>query len=135
MPSQMKREVEEIHQQETPTPYSHPLTIATVEKSYPMTRTSEAQHRQIETLDSSLSASPTATTPQRTTNSNVQEAARAHVLPDDRSLASSGEFYLRTFLIIIFLILNTIKHESKKLLSFFIQIRFVCLNVKKNEMK
>lgn len=95
MPSQMKKEADmESRQPETLTQYSRPQVTAAQVETYQMTKTSEHLRRHSEQLDSSLSASPTATTLQRSTNNNAHEVGRAHVLPDDRNLVNSGEFCL-----------------------------------------
>lgn len=77
---------------ETHTPYSRPQVTAAQVETYQMTKISPEDHRRpSQQMDSSLSASPTATTPQRSIISSAQEAGRAHVLPDDRNLVNSGE--------------------------------------------
>lgn len=94
MPSQTKKEVDmESRQQETLTQYSRPQVTAAQVENYQMTKNSqqEDQRRLSQQMDSSLSVSPTATTPQRSIINNVHEAGRAHVLPEDRNLANSGE--------------------------------------------
>jgi hypothetical protein len=85
----MKKEVDmEIHHQpETHTQFNRALITA---ESYPM-KMEQDHRRPSQQMDSSHSASPTATTPPRNITNNVQEAGRVHALPDDRSLANSGE--------------------------------------------
>lgn len=100
MPSQMKKEVDtENRQQETLTQYSHPQVTAAQVETYQMTKNQQQEdhRRPSQQLDSSLSVSPTATTPQRNIISNVHEAGRGHVLPDDRNLVNSGEFKIKTY--------------------------------------
>lgn len=96
MPSQMKKEAVDTENRppETHTQYSRPQVTAAQVETYQMTKTSPLDHqrRPSQQLDSSLSVSPTGTTPQRSTINNVQEVGRAHVHPDDRSLVNSGEF-------------------------------------------
>jgi len=88
----MEVDMEIIHQQETPTPYSRAITTTTVE-SYPMTKSEDLLRRPSQQADSSLSVSPAVTTPPRNIISSAQEVGRVHVLPDDRNnLANSGEF-------------------------------------------
>lgn len=94
-PSQMKKEADlESRQQETLTQYSRPQVTAAQVETYQMTKTSqlEDQRRPSQQMDSSLSVSPTGTTPQRSTINNVHEVGRVHVLPEDRNLVNSGEF-------------------------------------------
>lgn len=77
---------------ETHTQYSRPQVTAAQVETYQMTKISQEDHRRpSQQMDSSLSASPTATTPQRSIISNAQEVGRAHVLPEDRNLVNSGE--------------------------------------------
>jgi hypothetical protein len=91
MPSQTKKEVdmEITRQPATHIPFSQ--TTTTVAESY---QTKLNNRRPSNQMDSSLSASPVATTPLRNTISSVQEAGQAHALPGDRSLVNSGEFIL-----------------------------------------
>lgn len=100
MPSQMKKEVDmESRQQETHTQYSRPQVTAAQVETYQTKNSQLEDHRRpSQQMDSSLSVSPTATTPQRNIINNVHEAARAHVLPDDRNLVNSGE--LKTILLL-----------------------------------
>jgi hypothetical protein len=93
MPSQMRKEAAtESRQPETLTQYSRPQVTAAQVESYPMTKKMPEDHRRpSQQMDSSLSASPTATTPQRSIISNAHEAVRGLVLPEDRNLVNSGE--------------------------------------------
>lgn len=96
----MKKEADmESRQHETHTQYSRPQVTAVQVESYPMTKTSQLEdhRRPSQQMDSSLSASPTATTPQRSIISNAHEAGRGHVLPDDRNLVNSGECRMISF--------------------------------------
>jgi hypothetical protein len=87
----MEVDMETIHQQETPTPYSRSIT--TTVESYQMTKSEDLLRRPSQQADSSLSVSPAVTTPPRNIISNAPEVGRVHVLPDDRNnLANSGEF-------------------------------------------
>jgi hypothetical protein len=109
MPSQTKKEADmENRQQETLTQYSRPQVTAAQVETYQTTKISQLDHqrRPSQQLDSSLSVSPTGTTPQRSIISNVHEVGRGHVLPEDRSLVNSGEFKLiiSIFMVIIFLL-------------------------------
>lgn len=90
----------ESRQLETHTQYSRPQVTAVQVESYPMTKTSQLEdhRRPSQQMDSSLSASPTATTPQRSIISNVHEVGRAPALPDDRNLVNSGECEMKQFL-------------------------------------
>lgn len=91
-PSQMKKEADmETRQSEIHTQYSRPQVTAAQVETYQMTKTSEDHRRPSQQLDSSLSVSPTATTPQRSIISNAHEVGRVHALPDDRNLVNSGE--------------------------------------------
>lgn len=101
MPSQMRRGADiavENRQQGAPTQFNHRQpTIAHVETyqttTTTMTKNSMADHRRpSQQMDSSLSVTPTATSPQHNIINNVQEAARAHVHQEDRNLVNSGKF-------------------------------------------
>lgn len=83
----------ENRQPETLTQYSRPQVTAAQVETYQTTKTlqQEDHRRPSQQMDSSLSVSPTATTPQRNIINNVHEVGRAHVLPDDRNLVNSGE--------------------------------------------
>lgn len=101
MPSQMKKEAAdtENRQPETLTQYSRPQVTAVQVETYQTTKTSPLDHqrRPSQQLDSSLSVSPTGTTPQRSITNNAREVGRGHALPDDRSLVNSGEFLFWLF--------------------------------------
>lgn len=120
MPSQMKKEVDtENRPPETHTQYSRPQVTAVQVENYQMTKTSQELHRRpSQQLDSSLSVSPTANTPQRTINNNVHEVGRAHGLPDDRNLVNSGESQKSFFVVYSY-------HCAKMIL--------LCLSVKKKK--
>lgn len=97
----MENRPPEIHTQ-----YSRPQVTAAQVETYQMTKTSQSEDRRrpSQQMDSSLSTSPTATTPQRSIISNVREVGRDHVLPDDRNLVNSGEL-LQTSHFVLFILL------------------------------
>lgn len=71
----------------------HQQSVAHVETYQTTTTTmTKDQRRPSNQMDSSLSVSPTATSPQHSIISSAQEAGRAHVHQDDRNLVNSGEF-------------------------------------------
>ena len=95
----------EIRQQETLTQYSRPQVTAAQVETYQTTMTSPLDHqrRPSQQLDSSLSVSPTGTTPQRSITNNAHEVGRVHALPDDRSLVNSGECNSSIFMVFWFI--------------------------------
>lgn len=104
MPSQMRRGVDiaaENRQQGAPTQFNHRQpTVAHVETyqtTTTMTKNSMDHRRPSQQMDSSLSVTPTAISPQHSIINNVQEAARAHVHQEDRNLVNSGEFSYSIF--------------------------------------
>lgn len=105
MHSQMKKEVdlEAIHPLET-----HIQSNRSHMENSQMMKSETDPRRPSQQMDSSHSASPiTATTLQRNTINNAQEAGQVHVLQEDRNLANSGEsqkhFNLTVITIIIFM--------------------------------
>lgn len=96
----------ESRQLETLTQYSRPQVTAAQVENYQMTKTSQPEdhRRPSQQMDSSLSVSPTATTPQRSIINNVHEAGRGHVLPDDRNLVNSGKSQLMIYLFYLFML-------------------------------
>lgn len=109
MPSQMRRGADiaaENRQQGAPTQFNNhrQATVAHVETYQTTTKTpSMGDHRRpSQQMDSSLSVSPTATSPQHSIISSAQEAARVHVHQEDRNLVNSGEFHIYNFIIFVY---------------------------------
>jgi hypothetical protein len=116
MPSQTKKEAGmESRQPETHTPYNRPQVTAAQVENYPMTKISQSEdhRRPSQQMDSSLSASPTVTTPQRNIINNVHEVGRGHVLPEDRNLVNSGEFHPPLPLRFSYILSSHVRHDDK----------------------
>lgn len=77
----------------------HQPSVAHVETYQTTTTMTKDLRRPSQQMDSSLSVTPTATSPQHSIISNAHEAGRAHVHQDDRSLVNSGKCENREFVI------------------------------------